>query len=117
MYGLGHRNMAIAQWKAMFIICGALTSFIGILFYFLMPAGPERAWFLTSEERLVATRRMQTETEGGDKTDFSIPQLKEAATDIRAYLSFLFGILMTLPAPVIAVSVQFLQWIWSACNC
>lgn len=109
MYGLGHQKMVIAQWKAMFIICGALTVFLGILFFFLMPAGPETAWFLNPQERLIAMQRMQTETEGGDQTDFSIPQLKEAVTDIRAYLSFLFGVLMTLPAPVIGVSLQFLQ--------
>ncbi|KAJ5807978.1 major facilitator superfamily domain-containing protein [Penicillium riverlandense] len=111
MYGLGHQKMAIAQWKAMFIICGALTTFLGILFFFLMPAGPETAWFLNPQERLVATQRMQTETEGGDQTDFSIPQLKEAMTDIRAYLSFLFGVLMTLPAPVIAFASLIIYYL------
>ncbi|CDM31930.1 hypothetical protein DTO013E5_1837 [Penicillium roqueforti] len=103
MYGIGHNTaLAIAQWKAMFIICGALTVFFGILFFFLMPAGPDSAWFLTPEERQVATQRLRAETEGGDQTTFSISQLKETAMDIRAYLSFLFGLLITLPSPVIA---------------
>jgi len=106
MYGLGHEKMAITQWKAMFIICGALTVFVGISFFFLMPAGPETAWFLNPQERLIATKRMQAESEGGDQTDFSIPQLKECVMDIRAYLSFLFGVLITLPAPVIGVSLR-----------
>lgn len=108
MYGIGHNTaLAIAQWKAMFIICGALTVFFGILFFFLMPAGPDSAWFLTPEERQVATQRLRAETEGGDQTTFSISQLKETAMDIRAYLSFLFGLLITLPSPVIAVSRVF----------
>lgn len=104
MYGIGHDQMAIAQWKAMFIVCGALTTFFGVLFFFMMPAGPESAWFLNPQERLIATQRLKTETEGGDQTNFSISQLKETVMDIRAYLSFLFGVLITLPSPVIAVS-------------
>ncbi|KAJ5648898.1 uncharacterized protein N7484_002621 [Penicillium longicatenatum] len=102
MYGIGHDQMAIAQWKAMFIICGALTAFFGVLFFFMMPAGPESAWFLNPQERLIATQRLKAETEGGDQTNFSISQLKETVMDIRAYLSFLFGVLITLPSPVIA---------------
>jgi hypothetical protein len=74
----------------------------------MMPAGPESAWFLNSQERLIATQRLQAETEGGDQTNFSIPQLKETVMDIRAYLSFLFGVLITLPSPVIAVSFAVL---------
>lgn len=104
MYGIGHNHMAISNWKAMFMVCGAITIFLGILFFFMMPAGPESAWFLNSQERLIATQRLKAETEGGDQTNFSIPQLKETIMDIRAYLSFLFGVLITLPSPVIAVS-------------
>lgn len=89
----------------MFIICGALTSFIGVLFLFLMPAGPETAWFLSPEERVVATQRMRAEAEAGDQTNFSMAQLKEATMDLRAYLSFVFGVLITLPSPVIGVSL------------
>ncbi|KAJ5242521.1 uncharacterized protein N7469_000848 [Penicillium citrinum] len=102
MYGIGHNHMAISRWKAMFMVCGALTIFLGVLFFFLMPAGPESAWFLNNQERLIAMQRLKAETEGGDQTNFSIPQLKETVRDIRAYLSFLFGVLITLPSPVIA---------------
>lgn len=104
MYGIAHDKTAISQWKVMFIICGALTTFIGILFLFIMPAGPGSAWFLNPQERLIATQRLKAETEGGDRTNFSPSQFKEAAKDIRTYLSFLFGVLITLPSPVIAVS-------------
>ncbi|KAF9888053.1 hypothetical protein FE257_009318 [Aspergillus nanangensis] len=103
MYGIGHQQMAVAQWKAMFLICGGLTVFAGILFFFLMPASPDTAWFLNAHEREIATKRLQAETEGGDQTYFSMSQLKEAVGDIRAYLSFLFGVLITLPSPVIAI--------------
>ena len=105
MYGIGHREMKVAQWKAMFLICGGLTVFAGILFFFLMPTGPDTAWFLKPHEKEIAAKRLQVESEGGDQTYFSMSQLKEAACDIRAYLSFFFGVLITLPSPVIAVSI------------
>ncbi|KAL4888015.1 major facilitator superfamily domain-containing protein [Aspergillus ambiguus] len=111
MYGIGHQVMAVAQWKAMFLICGGLTVFVGVAFFFLMPAGPDTAWFLTQHEREIATKRLQAENEGGDQTYFSLPQLKEAAGDIRAYLSFLFGALITLPSPVIAFASLIIHFL------
>jgi sugar phosphate permease len=105
MYGIGHRTMAVDHWRAMFLICGGLTVFVGLLFFFLMPASPESAWFLAEDERRIAVQRLQAETEGGDQTNFSMLQLKETVRDIRAYISFLFGLLITLPAPVIAVNL------------
>lgn len=109
MYGIGHDKMVLSHWKIMFIICGSITALFGILFLFLMPAGPKSAWFLNSEERLIATQRLKAESEGGDQKKFSTSQLKETIVDIRAYLSFLFGVLITLPSPVIAVSSPCLE--------
>ncbi|KAL3460879.1 major facilitator superfamily domain-containing protein [Aspergillus heterothallicus] len=111
MYGIGHQKMAVEQWKAMFLICGGLTIFVGVLFFFFMPAGPGSAWFLTPDERKIAVQRLQAETEGGDQTNFSVPQLKEAVRDIRAYISFLFGVLITLPAPVIAFATLIIRYL------
>ncbi|KAE8374448.1 pantothenate transporter [Aspergillus bertholletiae] len=111
MYGIGHQTMAVASWKAMFLICGGLTTFIGLLFFFLMPAGPESAWFLKPHERMIAVQRLQAETEGGDQTNFSMAQLKETTCDIRAYMSFLFGVLLTLPAPVIGFATLIINFL------
>ncbi|KAH8653175.1 membrane transporter [Tricladium varicosporioides] len=102
MYGIGqNNNLTMAPWRIMFIVCGVLTSITGIIFYFLMPSGPETAWFLTPEERIAAGRRLASEHDGGDKTNFSMPQLKEAALDFKSYAAFLFGILVTAPSPVL----------------
>ncbi|KAE8140837.1 MFS general substrate transporter [Aspergillus pseudotamarii] len=111
MYGIGHQTMDIAQWKAMFLICGGLTMLVGILFFFLMPTGPGAAWFLKPHEREIATKRLQAESEGGDHTNFSTSQLKEVVGDIRAYLSFLFGVLLTLPSPVIAFASLIIHYL------
>ena len=105
MYGIGeHNGTSLAAWRIMFLACGALTCACGILFFFVMPSGPETAWFLTSEERVAAGRRLASQHDGGDKTNFSLMQLKEAIFDFKSYAAFAFGVLVTAPSPVLTVS-------------
>lgn len=102
MYGIGeHSNLAIAAWRVMFLIAGGITVFAGILFYVAMPAGPENAWFLTAEERIIAAKRLASQHDGGDKTSFSKAQFTEAALDIKTFLVFMFGLLVTMSSPVL----------------
>lgn len=85
----------------MFLVAGSITVFAGVLFYVAMPAGPGNAWFLTAEEKLIAEKRLASQHDGGDKTTFSVPQLKESATDIQAPFAFMFGLLVTMCSPVL----------------
>ncbi|KAF9889887.1 hypothetical protein FE257_006759 [Aspergillus nanangensis] len=101
MYGVGHAQMSIAPWKAMFIICGAVSPFIGVAFFFLVPGSPETAWFLNPQERIIAKWRLEVELDGGDRTNFAPDQLKESVMDLRVYLSFVFGTLVALAGTVI----------------
>lgn len=104
MYGIGRNtSLSLAPWRTLFLICGALTSAMGALFFFAMPAGPADAWFFTPREREVAALRLARDHEGGDKMDFSMPQLYEALTDVKSWLSFSFGVLVTMPSPVLTV--------------
>lgn len=105
MYGIGkNSNFSLEPWRVMFLICGALTMACGVLFYFLMPGGPKDAWFLNAREKEILTLRMAKSNEGGDKTSFSISQLKEALTDPKVFLIFWFGVLVTMQSPVLTVS-------------
>ncbi|CZR51344.1 related to allantoate permease [Phialocephala subalpina] len=100
MYGIGkNSNLSLAPWRTLFLICGALTSAMGVLF-FAMPSGPDKAWFFTPREREVAAMRLARDHEGGDKTNFSILQLLEALKDVKTWLTFAFGVLVTVPSPV-----------------
>ncbi|TVY44091.1 putative transporter [Lachnellula occidentalis] len=102
MYGIGqHNTSSIAAWRLMFIICGVLTSVTGVVFVFIMPSRPETAWFLTPDERLAAGRRLASQHDGGDKTNFSLAQLKEAVFDFSSYAAFAFGVLVTAPSIVL----------------
>ncbi|KAH6882355.1 membrane transporter [Alternaria rosae] len=102
MYGIGeHNKSSLASWRLMFLVCGIFTSLCGVGFYFVMPDGPDTAWFLTAEEKVAARHRLSEDHDGGDKTSFSMAQLKEAAFDFKTYAAFAFGILVTAPAPVL----------------
>ncbi|PGH12796.1 hypothetical protein AJ79_04020 [Helicocarpus griseus UAMH5409] len=102
MYGIGkNATLKLAPWRTLFLLCGALTMACGIAFYIIMPSGPEKAWFLTAREKEVLTMRLALDHEGGDKTNFSMAQLKEAMLDAKAWFSFAFGVLVTMPSPVL----------------
>ena len=88
----------------MFLVCGILTTLCGVAFYFIMPDGPDTAWFLTAEEKVAARYRLREDHDGGDKISFSMQQLNEATLDFKTYAAFAFGILVTALAPVLTVS-------------
>lgn len=111
MYGIGKTShSAIAPWRLLFLVCGALTIVFGVVFFFAMPNGPQDAWFLTARDKKVLAFRMAEEREGGDKTSFSMPQLREAVLDAKAWLVFSFGVLVTMQSPVLQVSGV---WNWT----
>lgn len=47
--------------------------------------------------------RMQADNEGGDFTRFSVAQLREAMLDVKSWLVFGFGLLVTMQSPVLTV--------------
>jgi len=53
---------------------------------------------------VAAGRRLASQHDGGDKTDFSMEQLKESLFDFKSYAAFAFGVLVTAPSPVLTVS-------------
>ncbi|KAJ5893638.1 MFS general substrate transporter [Penicillium taxi] len=102
MYGIGkNSSLSIAPWRVLFLICGALTFFAGIGFFVLMPNGPKDAWFLNEREKEVLSLRLAEDREGGDKTSFSLSQLKETMLDPKAWCVFWFGVLVTMQSPVL----------------
>lgn len=107
MYGIGKNEaLGLAPWRVLFLICGALTVFAGFLFYFLIPNGPNDAWFLTARQKTVLSLRLAKDREGGDKTSFSIKQVKEAFFDINTWIVFWFGVLVTMQSPVLTVRIH-----------
>lgn len=93
----------MANWRVMFLVCGGCTIACGILFILAMPAEPSKAWFLNQRERHVATMRLALDRASRDRSMFSKEQFIEALTDYTTYFYFAFGLLLTMPSPVIKV--------------
>lgn len=106
MYGIGrNHSLGLQPWRTLFLVCGGITCGAGMAFFFLMPNGPKDAWFLNAREKETLSLRMAKDREGGDKTAFSIRQLKETLCDVKAWFVFAFGILVTMQSPVLTVSL------------
>jgi sugar phosphate permease len=107
MYGIGkNKSLNLAPWRVLFIVCGALTMACGVVFYFVMPGSPKDAWFLTAREKEVLALRKADDNEGGDKTNFSMQQLRETLLDKKSWFIFAFGVLVTMQSPVLTVRLQ-----------
>ncbi|ODM23084.1 hypothetical protein SI65_00673 [Aspergillus cristatus] len=102
MYGIGKiHHPSIEPWRILFLLCGALTSVFGVVFYIAMPSTPQKAWFLTPREREIVLERMQRDREGGDKVKFSWAQVRETLFDTKAWFILLLGFIASMPGAVI----------------
>ncbi|OKL61766.1 hypothetical protein UA08_02466 [Talaromyces atroroseus] len=97
MYGVGKNgSLSLQPWRVLFLICGAMTTFFGAVFFFIVPNGVSDAWFLSPREKEILIARMAADREGGDRSNFSISQFKEGLLDIKSWFVFAFGLLVTL---------------------
>ncbi|KAJ4375478.1 hypothetical protein N0V86_007009 [Didymella sp. IMI 355093] len=77
----------IAGWRWLFIIEGAVTAFVAIFGFFLLPNTPLTTSWLTPEERQLAHDRMERDRVGdaGEKVSM-MEGLKQACKDKRTWL-------------------------------
>ncbi|KAH9886673.1 MFS general substrate transporter [Cubamyces lactineus] len=84
-------------WQWLMIITGILTLITAVLYWFLFPDSPTNAWFLTSEERAKAVKRIQENQTGVENKHFKIEQFYEALRDPKTWLFALFSALDNVP--------------------
>jgi MFS family permease len=85
-YGFGQiKRGALKRWQYIYLLAGALTFFFGLV-CFLVPDSPVSAWFLTKEERVVATERLRYGQTGVRCTKFKWSQVRESFLDIKVWL-------------------------------
>jgi len=66
-------------WSWIFIIEGAITSFFGVLVYFIVPENIDRAWFLTPEEKVAYRQDIEQDWSGDlEHEPFSIYEILKA---------------------------------------
>jgi len=85
-YGFGQiKGGHLKRWQYIYLLAGSLTFFFGLVCFFV-PNSPVSAWFLTKEERVVATERLRYGQTGVSCTKFKWSQIQEGLLDIKVWL-------------------------------
>lgn len=74
-------------WQYIYLLAGVLTFVFGVA-CFWMPNSPVTAWFLTSEERFVATERLRSSQTGVRCKKIKTAHVWESLRDPKTYLVF-----------------------------
>lgn len=95
LYGCGSiTGAALKGFKISFLIAGAVTIIIGLVFVAIIPVSPSTAWFLTVEEREVAVNRVAQEHASAEHSKFEWYQFWQTIKDPKLYLIFLWAFLI-----------------------
>lgn len=109
-YGLDDVS-GLSGWRWLFILQGAVTFVIAIVGFFLLPDFPHDTKWLTPEERLLATNRMELDTVGNEGETSTRKGFMQAAKDpmvwIFAFMAHMQYVLTTLYTYLIADFSQF----------
>jgi hypothetical protein len=103
-YGLLRiESPSLHSWQIVFLFEGAVTVFLGLITFFVLPKSLSGAWFLSAEERAHAIRRMEIDLAGtqeeGDINNTSVIRRDfiDVAKDWKKLLIVLCNITMVLP--------------------
>jgi MFS family permease len=85
-YGFGQiTGGSLKRWQYIYLLAGSLTFIFGLC-CFAFPNSPVSAWFLTQDERVVATERLRYGQTGVRCTKFKRSQIWEGFLDIKVWL-------------------------------
>jgi len=79
----------LSAWQLLYVVTGAVTVFVAIIFYFVVPDSQLTARFLTPAERVVAIERIRVNQQGIGNRKFKLYQALEFLRDPRTYLYLL----------------------------
>ncbi|KAM0746698.1 MFS general substrate transporter [Meredithblackwellia eburnea MCA 4105] len=93
-------------WQKLFLVEGGITVFFAILALIMLPNSVGTCWFLSTEEREHATKRMQIDMGAAahssrHKTTFR--DVKDALTDAPKLIIIIFNLITTLPVSAFGV--------------
>lgn len=72
---------SIDGWRLVYMILGILTVFVGVLFFIYVPDTPDKARWLSPEDRKLAVERIRSNQQGVINKSFRVDQAKEAFLD------------------------------------
>ena len=101
-FGAQHaQDLSFHGWRIMFLVIGIVNIMAAILVLFTLPDSPEKARFLTPEEKARIAQRLQDDTAGVGHKVVRWSSLLEALSDLQTWLLVLLTILTTIPSGVI----------------
>ncbi|KAL1918917.1 uncharacterized protein VTP21DRAFT_2298 [Calcarisporiella thermophila] len=112
-----HGLAGLAGWQWIFVIEGGVTVLVALLSYAIIADSPETASWLTSEERMLAMRRLREDSVGNDE-GFSWKRARAAFLDPKVYLYMtmyvgtlipLFSFSLFMPSIVFAMGFSSLE--------
>ncbi|KAL5342334.1 putative MFS allantoate transporter [Aspergillus crustosus] len=109
--GFEEGGYTFAPWKAVFLVTGLATAVYGMFMYYFLPDSPITARWLSEEEKAIAIERLRGNQQGIGSKVFKWNQFREAFTDVRTYLIFLFMVTVCIPCG--GITVFFTQLIES----
>ncbi|KAF2160321.1 hypothetical protein M409DRAFT_70496 [Zasmidium cellare ATCC 36951] len=95
-YGVGHIHGSLHPWRYQYIILGSLTAVWGVIGACVLPDNPTTAKFLSSDERVLAVKRMRSSQTGIENTVFKLYHVKETFMDPKTFLLGLTAFTITL---------------------
>ncbi|SCU85718.1 LAFA_0D17326g1_1 [Lachancea sp. 'fantastica'] len=98
-YGLYIRqdSYSIDAWRVLFVITGLITVAVGFAIFFHIPDDPSKAWFLSEREKFMVVERIRSNQQGFGNHNIKWYQVKEAFTDVRTWLYFVFSVGSNIP--------------------
>ena len=89
-YGIGHMEglRGYAGWRWIFIIEGAVTAFLAIFFFFLLPDFPENSKWTTPEQRAYICKRLAAD-QGNNAVDrpIRLQDVKDMFSDWKVWIA------------------------------
>ncbi|SCV04785.1 LANO_0G12354g1_1 [Lachancea nothofagi CBS 11611] len=98
-YGLYTRQQTYSMeaWRILFIVTGIITIVVGFAIFFHIPDDPSKAWFLSEREKFMVVERIRSNQQGFGNHHIKWYQVKEAFTDVRTWLYFIFSVGSNIP--------------------
>ncbi|KAK6197491.1 allantoate permease [Scheffersomyces amazonensis] len=92
-FGLGHVTSAkLESWKLIFLVIGLLNLAWSFVFLWFCPDSPDKAKFLTEEERAVLVREVASNNQGIKDSHFKKYQVVEALCDVGVWMIAFVGL-------------------------
>ncbi|KAL2818646.1 major facilitator superfamily domain-containing protein [Aspergillus granulosus] len=96
-FGIGHIHSAIASWRLLYIIWGAITVAWGVILVLWLPGSPLTTRFLNESERALVVVKVKNNGTGVENKKFKWEQFWEAMRDAKTWLLFLFAVASNSP--------------------